>query len=37
MNLRDVGRAMIEAARAGAPKHVLEVEDLRELAKKSAS
>jgi len=30
--LRDVGRAMIQAARVGAPKHVLEVADIRALA-----
>lgn len=33
MDLRDVGRAMIQATRVGAPKSVLEVADLRELAK----
>ena len=32
MALRDVARAMINAARLGAPKPVLEVADLRELA-----
>jgi uncharacterized protein YbjT (DUF2867 family) len=32
MPLRDVGRAMIQAARSGAPKQVLEVRDIKELA-----
>jgi uncharacterized protein YbjT (DUF2867 family) len=32
MSLRDVGRAMINAVRHGAPKHVLEVPDMRQLA-----
>jgi hypothetical protein len=32
MPLRDVGRAMIQAARFGAPKQVLEVADIKALA-----
>jgi uncharacterized protein YbjT (DUF2867 family) len=32
MSLRDVGRAMINAALVGAPKQVLEVPDMRQLA-----
>jgi len=32
MHLRDVARAMINAVRSGAPKHVLEVPDIRALA-----
>jgi uncharacterized protein YbjT (DUF2867 family) len=36
MPLRDVGRAMINAARVGAPKSVLEVPDIRALAARSA-
>jgi hypothetical protein len=32
MTLRDVGRAMINAARFGAPKGVLEVADIKQLA-----
>jgi uncharacterized protein YbjT (DUF2867 family) len=34
MPLRDVARAMIQAARFGAPKHVLEVADMKALAAK---
>jgi len=34
MPLADVGRAMINAAKSGAPKQVLEVADIRELAAK---
>ena len=34
MSLRDLARAMINAVRFGAPKHVLEVADLRQLAKR---
>lgn len=32
MRLSDVGRAMINAVRFGAPKQVLEVADIRQLA-----
>jgi hypothetical protein len=32
MSLKDVAQAMINAVRYGAPKHVLEVADMRELA-----
>jgi uncharacterized protein YbjT (DUF2867 family) len=37
MPLRDVARAMINAVRFGAPKHVLEVPDIRALAAKPAA
>jgi hypothetical protein len=36
MPLRDVARAMIQAVRAGAPKGVLEVADIRALAAQNA-
>jgi uncharacterized protein YbjT (DUF2867 family) len=36
MSLRQVGRAMINATRFGAPNQVLEVEDIRELAERTS-